>query len=182
MIAFEGRRTKKTFDLLVSECEKEDIDFDVFLAHLGRRYYSNGKSSNFDKSKVEMFDHIINKKDPFSVQKLSGKEGLYIMESLEIGHRRYTNLRKFLEPHCHLPNTDVVREAKNEIVPKQDFEPMLDGLWYPLPKLVKRHTTDILEDMVQFEDESVLKEIEEDGIIVKGGGGFDVSGRHSTFR
>ena len=38
------------------------------------------------------------------------------------------------------------------------------------------------QNVVQFEDESVLKEIEEDGLVVKGGGGFDASGRHSTFR
>ena len=31
-------------------------------------------------------------------------------------------------------------------------------------------------------DSPLLEKIVQDGIIVKGGGGFDASGRHSTFR
>ena len=61
-----------------------------------------------------------------------------------------------------------------------DFVPFLNGLWLPLPDLVKTHTRDVLENMVTV-DESMLEELEQ-GLIIKGGGGFDASGRHSAFR
>ena len=44
----------------------------------------------------------------------------------------------------------------------------------------KIHTKDLLENMVMVDD-SMLSEIEQ-GITIKGGGGYDASGRHCAFR
>ena len=46
-----------------------------------------------------------------------------------------------------------------------------------------QQTSELLENMVETEDhETLMDEIIEDGITVKGGGGFDASGRHAIFR
>ena len=82
--------------------------------------------------------------------------------------------------------TDEVRAEEKKIVP--DFDPLtgcLSGLWCPLPKLLSKHTTDIMENMINEIDDSdsvLLNELVEDGITIKAGGGFDASGRHSTWR
>ena len=60
---------------------------------MGRRYYQNGKSSHFDKSKAKIFDDIYNKKDPYEKKNLSPKQGVYLMKNLDIGRRKYTTLR-----------------------------------------------------------------------------------------
>ena len=143
--------------------------------------YQNGKSSHFDKKKAQIFDDLVNQKDPYEKKRLSSKQGVYLMKSLDIGRIKYTNLRQFLDPYISLPSTDAVREEKNKIVPKVD--PILKGLWWPLPKLVAQQTSELLENMVQTEDnEALVEEIVQDGIVVKGGGGFDASGRHAIFR
>ena len=86
-----------------------------------------------------------------------------------------------MNPYIHLPNTDEIRMEKNKIVPTVD--PSLNGLWWPLPKILTRNTADTIENMLENDDtDALLDEIAQDGIIVKGGGGFDASGRHSTFR
>ena len=95
-------------------------------------------------------------------------------------------MRQFLEPYVHLPNTSVVTAARKDVVPdfiKAPFEPdgaIENGLWLPLPDLIKIHTKDLLENMVVVDD-SMLSEIEK-GITIKGGGGYDASGRHCAFR
>ena len=178
-----GRRTKKFFDEMIDKCEKEDMEFDKFCAYMCRRYYSNGKSTHSDPKKAQIFDDIFNGKDPYEKQKLSPKQGVYLKKELDIGRRRYINLRKFLNPYIHLPNTDELREEENSIRPS--CIKVLGGLWWPLPDLVTRQTKDLLEYMVpeiDDKDSPLLKEIVRDGITVKGGGGFDASGRHSTWR
>ena len=103
------------------------------------------------------------------------------MKSLDIGKIKYTSLKQFLDPYITLPSTDDVREEKNKIVPK--FQPVLKGLWWSLPELVKQQTSELIENLCETEDkEALLEEITEDGIIMKGGGGFDASGRHNIFR
>ena len=39
-LKYMRKRTKPVFDSIVQECEKEQIDFGLFLAFMGRRYYS----------------------------------------------------------------------------------------------------------------------------------------------
>lgn len=77
--------------------------------------------------------------------------------------------------------TDEVRIEKNNIVPT--FDQTLGGLWWPLPKSLPLQTADLIENMIEVDNsETMLDDIAQDGIIVKCGGGFDASGRHSTFR
>ena len=62
---------------------------------------------------------------------------------------------------------------------------MFNGIWWPLPQLATRQTTDLLEYMVPEiadADSPLLDELVKDGIIVKGGSGFDASGRNKSFR
>ena len=177
------KRTKPFFDKIVAECEKENIEFSKFLAYMGRRYYQDGSSTHYSKEKGQIFDSIYQDKDPYEQKKLSPKQGVFLKKNLDIGRRRYTELRKFLNPYVHLPGTDVVREEEKKIVPK--FEPALKGLWCPLAKLLTKHTTDLMENMITEIDDNdspMLETLAQDEIIVKGGGGFDASGRHSTFR
>ena len=183
------KRTKPFFDSIIAECENQDIDFGKFLAYMGRRYYQDGTSSHFDSEKAKVFDNIYQGKNPYDNKKLSAQQGVFLKKSLDIGRRRYTVLRKFLNPYVHLPKNEDVRAEEKNIVPK--FDPCnlssngLTGLWCPLPRLLEKHTTDLMENSINGIDDSdspLLDQIVNDGITIRAGGGFDASGRHSTWR
>ena len=36
-------------------------------------------------------------------------------ENLELGNQKYKNLKTFLKPYLHLPNTDKLRDLKNDL-------------------------------------------------------------------
>ena len=65
-----------------------------------------------------------------------------------------------------LPNSNDVPAARKDIVPdfeKAPFEPdgaIQNGLWLPLPDLIKIHTKDLMENMVMV-DNSLLLEFEQ---------------------
>lgn len=108
-----SRRTQKVFDELIELSEKDGMEFGKLLGYLGRRYYSNEHNpSRFNKQKAQIFDDIYQEKDPYEMKKLTPKQGVYLKKQLDIGRRRYVNLRKFLDPYVHLPNSDESMKMK----------------------------------------------------------------------
>ena len=106
------RRTQKAFDWLISYCEEEGIDFFKLLAYFGRRFYLNSNNvSDYNLEKGTMFDDIFKGKNLYEYKRLLPKQGLWVMSRMKLGKGPYTQLRMFLDPYVHLPNTDDLRQG-----------------------------------------------------------------------
>ena len=104
------RRTQKAYDKLVEYCKKEGMDLFKLLAYFGRRFYLT-VGSDYNLEKGTMFDDIFKGKDLYEYKRLLPKQGLWIMSRMKIGKTPYTQLRMFLDPYVHLPNTDDLRQG-----------------------------------------------------------------------
>ena len=58
-----------------------------------------------------MFDDIFKEKNLYEYKRLLPKQGLWVMSRMKIGKGLYTQLRMFLDPYVHLPNTDELRQG-----------------------------------------------------------------------
>ena len=93
-----------------------------------------------NREKGKMFEQIFNGKNPFEYVDVSPRDGLYLQTSLDIGKTKYLNLRKFWLDYYNisLPNTNKVRDFKNDFVPKYNnfFTATLAGKWLPLEQVI----------------------------------------------
>ena len=93
-----------------------------------------------NREKGKMFEQIFKGKNPFEYVDVSPRDGLYLQTSLDIGKTKYLSLRKFLLDNydISLPNTDKVRDFKNDFVPKYNnfFTGTVAGKWLPLEQVI----------------------------------------------
>ena len=104
------RRTQKAYEWLMSYSKKEGMDFFKLLAYFGRRFYLT-TGSDYNLEKGTMFDDIFKGNNLYEYKRLLPKQGLWVMSRMKIGRTPYTQLRMFLDPYVHLPNTDELRQG-----------------------------------------------------------------------
>ena len=175
------KRSQKAYDAFKEWCKEEGLPFDKGLFYLGRRHYlSTENKDDYDFDKGTTFDQIYKGKEFAYRHSLTAKQGKYLQSSLDIGRERYQVLRKFLDPVLDLPSPDKLRVFQNQVIPK--YEPTInDGLWLPLPTLVKVHAQSTIEELCNISEDQ-LDHISEHGLNLVGDGGADGSGQHSQFR
>ena len=110
----QTRRMKHVVDTLEQFCAEEQIDMYRLLGLAGRKHFATS-GQNFDYGKAKVFDQIFDNKDPFEKHSLTIEEASFLRESLELGDLKYKNMKTFLKPHLNLPNTDKLRNLRNEL-------------------------------------------------------------------
>ena len=177
-------RSAEIYNDMVQFCKANGQELDQFLSFQGKRYYLDKSSEYMNREKGKMFEQIFKGKNPFEYVDVSPRDGLYLQTSLDIGKTKYLSLRKFLLDNydISLPNTDKVRDFKNDFVPKYNnfFTGTVAGKWLPLEQVIADLTKQFFASGMAKMPEKKFED--NDTIIVKGCGGFDASGRHQKFR
>ena len=111
-------RSAEIYNDMVQFCKANGQELDQFLSFQGKRYYLDKSSEYMNREKGKMFEQIFKGKNPFEYVDVSPRDGLYLQTSLDIGKTKYLSLRKFLLDNydISLPNTDKVRDFKNDFV------------------------------------------------------------------
>ena len=110
----QTRRMKPVLETLEQFCSDEKIDMYSLLGLAGRKYFSTS-GENYDYDKAKVFNEIYEGKDPLEKKSLTIEEASFLRESLEIGDQKYKNMKSFLKPYVHLPNTDKLRDLRNDL-------------------------------------------------------------------
>ena len=133
-------RSSEIYNEIVQFCKANGQEIDKFLSFQGRRYYLDKSSEYMNREKGKMFEQIFKGKNPFEYVDVSPRDGLYLQTSLDIGKTKYLNLRKFWLDYYNisLPNTNKVRDFKNDFVPKYNnfFTATVAGKWLPLEQVI----------------------------------------------
>ena len=108
------RRMKHVLETLEEICVDEKIDMYRLLGLAGKKYFSTS-GQNYDYEKAKVFNELYEGNDPFESKALTVEEASYLKSSLELGDLKYKNMKSFLKPYIHLPNTDKLRDLKNDL-------------------------------------------------------------------
>ena len=110
----QNRRLKDLVKVLDKTCKNESIQLDKLLGLVGRRMCSTaGDHFNFEKSQV--FGQIYDGINPYRNNELSVEQACFVKESLEIGRRKFTNFRTFMQPFVKMPSAEKIRNFQHDI-------------------------------------------------------------------
>lgn len=124
-------RTDSIFKMLVDFAEENQVEMDVLLGHLGKRYYYH---SNREKAKV--FDTLSQGKNPLAPRKIDPELALFLRDCSNLGRRTYTNQRLLLAPYCNWPTHQELNSIIQKVVPK--LSPFLGGVKASLSDVVQK--------------------------------------------
>ena len=114
-------KSKYLREQILSFCEKENLNVGTCLAKIASMILNDTTGKHYDFKSGQVFSKIAKGQDLQKCANLDAGDGVYLMQSLEIGRNRMIDLKQFLEGrNVHIPNTDIIKRKRMEIVPTPD--------------------------------------------------------------